>query len=116
MAKTSAQIQKQIEKLQQQAAALRAKEIAGVVERIRVAIEHYGLQPSDLFGPSAKPAAGKRRRVAKAQAAASPKAPRPIKFRDDAGHSWTGVGKRPRWYLDALAAGKTVEDLLVKPA
>lgn len=27
--------------------------------------------------------------------------------------TWTGKGKRPQWFLDALAEGKTEEDLLI---
>ena len=35
-----------------------------------------------------------------------------IKYRDEAGNAWTGRGKRPQWYLAALASGKTAEQLL----
>ncbi|MEY8875571.1 MAG: H-NS family nucleoid-associated regulatory protein [Leptothrix sp. (in: b-proteobacteria)] len=48
--------------------------------------------------------------------AAAPKAPKAepvIKFRDEAGNSWTGHGKRPNWFKDAIAAGKTAADLAV---
>jgi DNA-binding protein H-NS len=34
-----------------------------------------------------------------------------IRYRDDAGNSWTGVGRKPRWFQEALAAGKMPEDL-----
>ena len=107
MAKTLAQINQQIDKLKREAESLKAKEVAGVVERIRSAIEHYGLTAADLFGTQAvrrtraKPAAGKRK-------------PSVIKYRDDKGHAWTGVGKRPNWFKEAIASGKTAEDLLVK--
>ena len=33
------------------------------------------------------------------------------KYRDDAGNSWTGFGPRPRWLKDAIAGGKSLEDL-----
>ncbi len=36
-----------------------------------------------------------------------------VKFRDDAGNTSTGHGKRPNWFKDALANGKSPEDLLV---
>lgn len=36
-----------------------------------------------------------------------------IKYRDDAGNAWTGRGKRPQWYLNAIASGKTPQQLLV---
>ena len=37
-----------------------------------------------------------------------------VKFKDDQGHTWGGIGKRPEWFKVALAAGKTPEDLLAK--
>jgi DNA-binding protein H-NS len=118
MAKTLEQIQAQIAKLEKQAEQLKAKEAADVVQRIKVAIEHYGLTAEDLF--SGKPAKsghpkprGKSKPALKKKAAA--KTPSRIRFRDDAGHSWTGVGKRPNWYKEAIAGGKTPEDLAVKP-
>jgi len=49
---------------------------------------------------SSAPAAGDGRR-----------AQRSARYRDDAGHSWSGLGPRPRWLLEALATGKTLEDL-----
>lgn len=33
------------------------------------------------------------------------------KFRDAAGHEWSGMGPRPGWLKDALAAGQTLEQL-----
>ncbi len=122
MAKTYAQIQAQIRKLQQEADALKAKEVAGVVARIQEAISHYGLTAADLFGqlPAAggRPRAGKRASGAvKAAKPAKPKkAPAPVKYEDGAGNHWSGIGKRPNWFKAALAAGKMAEDLLRKPA
>lgn len=136
MAKTVAQIQAQIDKLQEQKEALRAKEIAGVVAKIRVAIEHYGLTAEDL-GFAAKSgrkpgsknavlapapvvakkgkAKGKAKSIAKAKAPAAAKKPvGVIKYRDDAGNQWTGNGQRPGWFKAAISSGKTAEDLLVK--
>lgn len=34
-----------------------------------------------------------------------------IKYRDNAGNAWSGRGPRPRWLTDALAAGKSLDDL-----
>lgn len=118
MAKSLKQVLSQIEKLQKEAQALRAKEISGVVARIREAIEHYGLTPEELFGSASAKPRGTRRtaRTAKAGAPAR-KAARgggTPKYHDGAGRTWTGVGKRPNWFKDALAAGKTAEDLLIR--
>lgn len=50
----------------------------------------------------------------KAQSKAKPakkKGVSTIKYRDDAGHAWTGRGPKPRWLNDAIAKGKTLKDL-----
>jgi DNA-binding protein H-NS len=110
MPKTLNQIRAQIAKLQREEEAMRAKEIAGVVARIQDAIAHYGLTPADLFGTGA---VAKKRGAAK-PAGATKKAPSPAKYRDDAGHTWSGHGKRPNWFKAALAAGKTAQDMEIK--
>ncbi len=108
MAKTYADIQKEITTLQKAAEALRQKETAGVIERIRIAIATYGLTAADL-GLGGKLAAAPKR--AKKAAKAKRKAPGVIRYRDDAGHTWTGRGRRPAWFVNALAAGKKAEEL-----
>lgn len=35
-----------------------------------------------------------------------------VKFKDEAGNAWSGRGKRPNWFKNALANGKSPEDLL----
>lgn len=35
----------------------------------------------------------------------------PAKYKDRAGNSWTGRGPQPNWLKQALAGGKTLEDL-----
>ena len=119
MKKTYAQVVKQIEALKQEADKLRRQEIEGVVSRIRDAIQHYGLTAEDLGlavkGPRAAKAAGKpaaktRRKSIKGKAGAA----RAVKFRDETGRTWGGIGKRPQWLRDALAAGKTLQDFAVQ--
>lgn len=107
MSKTITQLQKQIAKLQQQAEELRRKEIDEVVGRIREAIAHYGLTAADL-GLSANGSSRGRRSVRATRRRTSG-----VKFRDESGNTWTGRGRRPRWYVDAIAAGKTPQDLSV---
>ena len=116
MAKTIAQINAQIEKLQKQADVLKTKEVAGVVARIKVAIEHYGLTAADLgfSGRATKTVKPVVKVVAKkARKKAAKRTTGVIRYRDDAGHTWTGNGKRPNWYLAAIEAGKTPESLAV---
>ena len=109
----------QIAKLQAQAEALRAEEVAGVIARIREAIVHYGLTAADLGLGTTLP---KKLKVPAASAApkskgkASGKRPAgTVKFTDGQGKTWSGIGKRPNWFKDALAAGRKPEDLLAKP-
>lgn len=57
-----------------------------------------------------KPAGKKRgpKRGAKAKAAVKPK------YTDGAGQGWSGKGRKPGWFIAALAAGKKPEDMLNK--
>jgi DNA-binding protein H-NS len=34
-----------------------------------------------------------------------------VVYRDQAGHTWSGMGPRPRWLKEALEAGKTLEEM-----
>ena len=99
------QIQKKIAALQQKADALRAKEVRGVIDRIKIAIEHYGLTADQLgFGSST---GGATRGAAPAARGAAP-APR---YSDGQGNQWSGRGPRPRWLKEALAAGRQLAEL-----
>lgn len=104
MTQSYKQIQKQIETLQRQAEKLRKQESGEVIARIKVAIAHYGLTAEQLgFGATAN--------NVKTKATAGKSAPaRSAKYGDDQGNSWSGMGKRPYWLRDALAAGRTLEE------
>jgi DNA-binding protein H-NS len=120
MATTLAQVNKQIEKLQREAQALKAKQTKGVIARLREAIDQYQLTAADLgfekapasaekIKPAAKPTSKKPgRRVSRRKATGV------IKFRDSEGHTWTGHGRAPNWFNSALKSGKTREELEVK--
>ncbi len=114
MTKTLAQINRQIEKLQRQAQSLKQQEVKGVIGRIRSAIDHYGLTARDLGltagGPRAVGLAKAARKAAAGKSLAVSK-PVPVKYRDEAGNTWTGRGKRPNWFKAALESGKSPEDL-----
>jgi DNA-binding protein H-NS len=106
MTQSYKQIQKQIETLQRQAEKLRMQEIDGVVARIKVAIDHYGLTAAQLgLGSTANNVKAKARtKTGKAVPARS------AKYSDGQGNSWSGMGKRPYWLRDALNAGRTLEE------
>jgi DNA-binding protein H-NS len=117
MAKTLAQINEQIAKLQKQADEVRAKEISGVVARMKEAIAHYSLTPEDLGftkRSSKAPAAAHRRATQKGRRKGAKKPVGAVRYRDELGNTWVGRGKRPEWFKAALAAGKKPEDLAVK--
>ncbi|CAD5370301.1 Endonuclease [Rubrivivax sp. A210] len=115
MTKSYEQILKQIDALKIEAEKLRRKEVDGVISRIREAIDFYGLTSADLGLGNAKGAAKAEGKAAKApKASKAGKAPPVVKFRNETGGTWGGIGKRPQWLRDALAAGKTLADFAVK--
>ncbi|TMH26809.1 MAG: H-NS histone family protein [Betaproteobacteria bacterium] len=113
MAKTYAQIQKQIDTLKREADRLKRKEADGVIARIKEAVLAYGLTASDLGlgGASsvkrAAPVAKRARRKSKTKYSPT------VKFRDTSGNTWVGRGPRPQWLRDALKAGKSLQDYAV---
>lgn len=98
---TYQEIVQKISELQKQAEEIKSREQASVIADIRQKIDQYGLTADDL-GFGTKPVAGKKatRKV-------------PVRYRDSAGNTWTGRGKRPGWLTQALAAGKNIEDFLI---
>lgn len=107
MAQTYAQIQRQIDALQRQAETLRAREVDGVVQRIKEAISHYGLTADQLGFETAQSGATKSRKTSKALRDGGGTA---AAYSDGDGNTWGGRGPRPRWLRDALNAGKALED------
>jgi DNA-binding protein H-NS len=112
----------EIQKLEQRAAELRKRELPGVIQRIKEAIEAYGLGAADLgFGGAGAGAVA-------ANAATKPAAPARAgrgtaskgllqtgvaKYRDPkSGKTWTGRGKPPLWIVGA----KDRTPFLIDPA
>ena len=116
--KTLSQIQQEIERLQREAERVRQSEISGVVQRIRTAIEHYGLTAQDLFASGPKKRGRPRKAVAKTaggkRGARKTRRVIPVKYRDNKGNTWTGRGSRPRWLVAALNEGAKIDDFLVQ--
>ncbi|WP_342779503.1 H-NS family nucleoid-associated regulatory protein [Methylibium rhizosphaerae] len=107
MSKTYHQIQQEIERLQREAERLRQEEVAGVIARIKEAIQVYGLTAADLgLG-----GAGLRKQHAGNGTSATR-----VKYRDEAGNTWSGRGPRPQWLRDALAAGRSLDEFAVQRA
>lgn len=122
MAKTFADLTREIDALKVKAETVRKQELAGVIARIKVAIEAYGLTAADLGLGGGKESSPKvvSTKVAPLK---SPKQPiakgKPksnVKYRDSAGNSWTGRGPKPKWLTAAQAAGQPLETLEVRGA
>lgn len=115
MKKTYTQLTKEIEALKVKAEAVRMKEVAGVVGRIKEAIAVYGLTAKDLgFN---EPTEGKKASPGKSPSAKKNFAPtlaaEAAKFRDSSGNTWVGRGPRPQWLRDALAAGQALNSFAI---
>lgn len=120
--RTLDEIQAEIRRLEAEAQAVRQAEVAEVIGRIKEAIKHYGLTAEDLGlapkrrgrKPGAKAVKGTASKAA-GRKASDKKAKKAgvAKYGDGQGNTWTGHGKRPKWFLDALAAGKSANEMLL---
>ena len=92
--KTYSEIKAEIAKLETQAQAARKSEVAGVVAKIKAAIEAYGITAADLgFGRAAAKTVTKKNGSKKKNASTGVP-----KYRDPkTGKTWTGRGKPPTW-------------------
>jgi DNA-binding protein H-NS len=95
------QINRRIDKLKRDAERIRKKEVAGVIARIKVAIREYGITAADIGLGSGVSRKAHAKRDSRA------------KYGDGKGRTWTGHGRRPQWFIDALAAGKTADEMRV---
>ena len=120
--KTFADLTIEIDALKVKAEVVRKQEVAGVIARIKVAIEVYALTAADLGLGGGKESTQKvsSTKVATAKSIKEPIAPgKPkseAKYRDSDGHSWTGRGPKPKWLTAALEAGQSLESLKVRAA
>ncbi len=119
--RTLQEIDQEIAKLKQEADAIRETEKAGVADKIKAAIAVYGFTAADLglARGGKKGAKTSTKTSTKASPKAKPKAGKGggstqsrIKYKDDAGNAWSGFGRKPKWFVEALAGGKTAEQLL----
>ncbi len=91
-----------ISKAQVRQTELRKEKVVKLREKVHALIKAEGYIFDDIFGA----ARGKTKRVT------TPVAP---KFRNPANpaQTWSGRGKRPHWFNDALKAGKKEKDLTI---
>jgi DNA-binding protein H-NS len=81
---------------------IQRERISEVRRKLIAMARDEGYSIEELFGEGRRSSAAKGRSV-------------PPKFRNpaDAEQTWSGRGKRPRWFTDALEAGKSEQDLLI---
>lgn len=91
-----------ISKAQMRQSELRKEKVVKLRDKINALIKAEGYAFEDIFGH----ARGKAKR------SGTPVAP---KYRNPANaeQTWSGRGKRPHWFSDALKAGKKEKDLLI---
>jgi DNA-binding protein H-NS len=94
---TYAELKAQAERLLLQAEELRREEINNVIADIKEKIAQYQITAKDL-GLIETHFRNKRR--------ASEELPTVAKYVGPSGEKWSGLGRRPKWLKDALAAGK----------
>lgn len=106
------ELQSQIDKLQKEAAAIKAKEFDSTVRDIVAKMSAFGITLKHLKPGKLK--AGKAIEAKKASGKKRSSVTLPAKFRGPNGETWTGRGLAPRWLQAELAQGKAKEDFAVK--
>jgi len=96
-----------IQKAQARQDELRKEKVTKVREKVHALLNAEGLSFEDVFGAGASVRSGKRRGGGTGSVA--PKYRNPA----DPEQTWSGRGKRPRWFNDALKAGKKEKDLAI---
>ncbi|WP_130617709.1 H-NS family nucleoid-associated regulatory protein [Dyella amyloliquefaciens] len=92
-----------ISKAQSRQHELRKEKVAKLRDKIHALIKAEGFSFEDVFGQAR---GGKARRTG---ITVAPKYRNPA----DPEQTWSGRGKRPRWFNDALKAGKKEKDLAI---
>lgn len=97
---------KNVDKAIETAENKRLKEARAAVEKVA---KEYGVSIGALVTEEKPKSTAKKAKPAAKKTAAKPKYRNP----GDPKQTWTGKGRRPKWYMDAVAAGTAEADLLV---
>lgn len=112
----------QIEELKKQAEKIRKEEFSSVVKAIKKQMADYGITPEDL-GLKAHAVAklGRKSRAVSKNRGSTLRTKRTNsgvkvvpKYADDAGNTWTGRGKQPKWIVSAIASGRSLESMKIR--
>ena len=102
--KTLTQMKKRLEEAMNE-----AHEAEEIIPLMKEVIARFELVPDDLFEtgtPESKVGIRKTSRVDQ------PSGGETSMYRDAHGNTWVGKGRRPKWLIEALERGKTLEDFL----
>lgn len=109
-------IEKEIQRLQKQAAALDQKQRAPVIRDIVRTMREYDITPEDIaavFNRRTRGAA-KSSTAATGNARTTARKPVPPKYLNpETGATWSGRGKAPRWITEAESEGKSRDTFLI---
>lgn len=108
-------IEREIRRLERQAAQLMDKERKPVIEQIVREMRDFGITPEEISNAFASKAS-KAGRPAKAKPLGAVKAKKPVapKYRNTkTGETWTGRGRAPRWITVAENAGVSRDAYLI---
>jgi len=114
-ASQQAKIEKEISKLQKQAAILQSKRRKPVIASIIKSMREYDITSEDIAAAySTRPGRGGKRKAAGSPAGAGAKRSVAPKYRHPkTGETWSGRGKAPRWLMAAEADGASRASFLI---
>lgn len=99
-------LQKKVEQAIVTAQSRRTKDALAAVEKVS---KEYGVSLDELLGAKAPKAKKRGPKPGVKRGKAAPKFKNPA----DAAQTWTGKGRQPTWYRDAIAGGASPDDLLI---
>lgn len=102
---TKKELEKLAQNVERQLERLKKQDLKKARDAAEKAAAAHGFKLSDIVGGGAAPATKPRK--AKPKAAGVAKYANPA----DSGQTWTGKGRQPKWFKDALAAGKSPESM-----
>lgn len=109
-------LEKEILRLQKQAAALDQKQRAPVIGEIVRKMREFDITLEEVEAVFNRKGRGAAKRATKTGAATTVRAPVPPKYRNpETGATWSGRGKPPRWVSDAESEGKSRDSFLINP-
>lgn len=112
-------IQTQIDKLQKQAAEIRAKDFQSTVQEILTQMQAFNITVKDLQAAKPLKAPKTGRGKAKPAATKTPKLPKAVrapvaaKYRGPNGETWSGRGLTPKWLAALIAQGQSKETFAI---